>query len=115
VRHRPEWFDNLGRLCLDVLRRAMEPATSRQVAAALMGLARLDAGGAYALTVVEHRVRASLTHLVGIVERVSLGTLRKGWRVADPGRDAGSRELPGRACIACRLRLETGGASPRVR
>jgi hypothetical protein len=31
-------------------------------------------------------VRASLTRRVGIVERVALGTRRKGWRVAQPQR-----------------------------
>jgi hypothetical protein len=34
-----------------------------------------------AIQIVEHRVRASLTRRVGIVERVELGTHRKGWRV----------------------------------
>ena len=79
---RPAWIAGLGRLILDVLRGAVEPMTSRQVAAAVMGLAGLDSGDAYALTVVEHRVRASLTRRVGVVERVALGPRRKGWRVA---------------------------------
>jgi hypothetical protein len=79
---RPAWIADLGRLVLDVPRGAPEPMTSRQVAVAVMGLAGLDADDAHALTVVEHRVRASLTRRVGIVERVSLGTHRKGWRAA---------------------------------
>ncbi len=37
VRHWPGWFGDLGRLVLDVLRGAMEPTTSRQVAAAVWG------------------------------------------------------------------------------
>jgi hypothetical protein len=82
VQHRPEWFANLGRLCLDVLRGAAEPMTSRQVAVAVMGLAGHDVGDKAAVQVVEHRVHASLTRRVGIVERVALGQHRKGWRVA---------------------------------
>jgi hypothetical protein len=84
VQHRPEWFANLGRLCLNVLRGAAEPMTSRQVAVAVMGLAGHDADDAVAVQIVEHRVRASLTRRVGIVERAALGTHRKGWRVAGP-------------------------------
>jgi hypothetical protein len=82
VQHRPEWFADLGRLCLDVLRGAAEPLTSRQVAVAVMGLAGHDAEDDVAVQIVEHRVHASLTRRVGIVERVALGTHRKGWRVA---------------------------------
>ena len=81
VQHRPEWFANLGRLCLDVLRGAAEPMTSRQVAVAVMGLAGHDAQDEVAVQIVEHRVHASLTRRVGIVERVALGTHWKGWRV----------------------------------
>jgi hypothetical protein len=84
VQHRPEWFGNLGRLCLDVLRGATEPMTSRQVAVAVMGLAGHDTDDDVAVRIVEHRVRASLTRRVGVVERVPLGIHRKGWRVAAP-------------------------------
>ena len=49
-----------------------------------MRLAGNDTGDKAAVQVVEHRVRASLTRHVGLVERVSLGTHRKGWRVAQP-------------------------------
>jgi hypothetical protein len=84
VQHRPEWFANLGRLCLDVLRGAVEPMTSRQVAVAVMGLAGHDADDEVAVRIVEHRVHASLTRRPRLVERVSLGVRRKGWRVAAP-------------------------------
>jgi hypothetical protein len=84
VQHRPEWFANLGRLCLDVLRGAVEPMTLRQAAVAVMGLAGHDADDAVAVQIVEHRVHASLTRRVGVVERVALGTHRKGWRVTHP-------------------------------
>ncbi|HEX6012870.1 MAG TPA: hypothetical protein VFY87_13950 [Geminicoccaceae bacterium] len=78
----PEWFGHLGRPARDAPRGATEPTTSRQVAAAVVGLAGLDAGCAYTLTVVEHRVRASLMRRIGLVERVSLRVHRKEWRVA---------------------------------
>src|SRR3954451_647352 len=32
VQHRPEWFANLGRLILDILRGAREPMTARAIA-----------------------------------------------------------------------------------
>lgn len=82
MQHRPEWFANLGRVILDVLRGATEPMTARQIAMAAMGLAGLDTGDAYAVRIVENRVRAALTRRVGIVERVALGLHRKGWRIA---------------------------------
>jgi hypothetical protein len=84
AQHRPAWVADLGRLVLDILRGAPEPMTARAIAVELLRLAGHDAGDRVAVQVVEHRVRASLTRRVGIVERVALGTRRKGWRVAQP-------------------------------
>jgi hypothetical protein len=86
AQHRPAWVADLGRLVLDILRGAPEPLTARATAAELLRLAGHDAGDKAAVKVVEGRVRASLTRRVGIVERVGLGTRRKGWRVAQPQR-----------------------------
>src|SRR3954454_15523051 len=58
---RPEWFANLGRLILDVLRGAPEPMTARAIAVAIMRLAGHDIGDKVAVKIVEDRVRASLT------------------------------------------------------
>ena len=82
AQHRPEWFANLGRLILDVLRGAREPMTARAVAVEIMRLAGRDVGDKVALEIVTQRVRASLTRRVGIVERVAIGQHRKGWRIA---------------------------------
>jgi hypothetical protein len=84
AQHRPAWVADLGRLVLDILRGAPEPLTARAIAVELLRLAGHDAGDRVAVQVVEHRVRALLTRRVGIVERVALGTRRKGWRVAQP-------------------------------
>jgi hypothetical protein len=65
AQRRPEWFGDLGRLCLGVLRGAAGPLTSRQVAVAVRGLAGHDAGDEVAVRVVGHRVHASLTRRVG--------------------------------------------------
>ena len=82
VQHRPEWFANLGRLILDILRGAREPMTARAIAVEVLRLAGRDVGDRVAVEIVTHRVRASLTRRVGIVERVAVGQRRKGWRVA---------------------------------
>jgi hypothetical protein len=82
AQHRPAWVADLGRLVLDILRGAPEPMTARAIAVELLRLAGADAGDRVAVQIVEHRVRASLTRRVGIVERVALGPRRKGWRVA---------------------------------
>jgi hypothetical protein len=82
ARQRPVWLADLGRLILDVLRGAPEPMTARQIAIEIMRLAGNDVGDRVAVQVVEHWVRASLTRRVGLVERVALGTHRKGWRIA---------------------------------
>jgi hypothetical protein len=55
--------------------------TAREIAVEVMRLAGNDVGDRVAVQIVEHRVRASLTRRVGLVERVALGTHRKGWRV----------------------------------
>ena len=86
AQHRPEWFANLGRLILDVLRGAPEPMTARAIAVEIMRLAEHDVGNRQAVEIVTHRVRASLVRRVGIVERVAVGQRRKGWRVAIPAR-----------------------------
>ena len=82
AQQRPAWLANLGRLILDVLRGAPEPMTARAIAIEVMRLAGNDVGDRVAVQIVEHRVRASLTRRLGLVERVALGTHRKGWRVA---------------------------------
>jgi hypothetical protein len=79
---RPAWLANLGRLILDVLRGAPEPMTAREIAVEIMRLAGNDTGDRVAVQIVEHRVRASLTRRIGVVERVALGTHRKGWKVS---------------------------------
>jgi hypothetical protein len=81
VQHRPEWFANLGRLILDILRGAREPMTARAIAVEVLRLAGRDVGDRVAMEIVIHRVRASLTRRVGIVERVAVGQRRKGWQV----------------------------------
>ena len=83
AQHRPEWFANLGRLILDVLRGTPEPMTARAIAVEIMRLSGHDAGDKVAVKIVEDRVRASLTRRTGIVERVAIGQHRKGWRIAD--------------------------------
>ena len=82
AQHRPEWFANLGRLVLDVLRGAPEPMTARAIAVELMRLAGHDAGDRVAVEIVANRVRASLARRVGVVERVAVGLHAKAWRVA---------------------------------
>jgi hypothetical protein len=82
AQQRPAWIADLGRLILGVLRGAPEPMTARAIAIEVMRLAGNDVGDEAAVQVVEHRVRPSLSRRVGIVERVALGTHRKGWRVA---------------------------------
>lgn len=82
AQHRPEWFANLGRLILDVLRGAQEPMTARAIAVEIMRLAGHDVGNKAAVAVVEHRVYSALARRVGIVERVAAGQRRKGWRIA---------------------------------
>ena len=82
AQHRPEWFANLGRLILDVLRGAPEPMTARAIAVEIMRLAEHDVGNKAAVAVVEHRVYSALARRVGIVERVAVGQHRKGWRIA---------------------------------
>lgn len=82
AQHRPEWFANLGRLILDVLRGAPEPMTARAIAVEIMRLAGHDVGNKAAVAVVEHRVYSALARRVGIVERVAVGQHRKGWRIA---------------------------------
>ena len=82
AQHRPEWFANLGRLILDVLRGAPEPMTARAIAVEIMRLAGRDVGDKAAVAVVEHRVYSALARRVGIVERVAVGQHRKGWRIA---------------------------------
>src|SRR3954465_4959781 len=84
VQHRPEWFANLGRLILDILRGARQPMTARAIAVEVLRLAGRDVGDRVAVEIVTHRVRASLTRRVGIVERVAVGTRRKGWRITEP-------------------------------
>lgn len=86
AQHRPEWFANLGRLILDVLRGAQEPMTAVEIAVEVMRLAGHDVGNRQAVEIVAQRVRASLVRRVGIVERVAVGQHRKGWRVAIPAR-----------------------------
>ncbi len=82
AQHRPEWFANLGRLILDVLRGAREPMTARAIAVEIMRLAGHDVGNQQAVEIVANRVRASLVRRAGIVERVAIGQHRKGWRIA---------------------------------
>src|SRR4051812_30091167 len=82
VQHRPEWFANLGRLILDILRGASEPMTARTIAVELLRLVGRDVGDKVAVEIVTHRVRASLARRVGIVERVAIGQRRRGWRIA---------------------------------
>ncbi len=82
AQHRPEWFADFGRLILDILRGAPEPMTSRAIAVEIMRLAGHDIGNRQAVEIVTHRVRASLTRRVGIVERVAVGLRRKGWRIS---------------------------------
>lgn len=82
AQHRPEWFANLGRLILDILRGAPEPMTARAIAVEIMRLAGHDVGNKAAVAVVEHRVYSALARRVGIVERVAVGQRRKGWRIA---------------------------------
>ena len=77
----PEWFANLGRLILDILRGAREPMTARAIAVEVLRLAGRDVGDRVAVEIVTHRVRASLTRRVGIVERVAVGPHRRGWRL----------------------------------
>lgn len=86
AQHRPEWFANLGRLILDVLRGAPEPMTAREIAVEVMRLAGHDVGNRQAVEIVANRVRASLVRRVGVVERVAVGQHRKGWRVATSAR-----------------------------
>ena len=81
AQHRPEWFANLGRLILDVLRGAPEPMTAREIAVEIMRLAGHDVGDRQAVEIVANRVRASLVRRVGLVERVAVGRHRKGWRI----------------------------------
>ena len=81
AQHRPEWFANLGRLILDVLRVAPEPMTARAIAVEIMRLAGHDVGNRQAVEIVTHRVRASLMRRVGIVQRVAVGQRRRGWRI----------------------------------
>ena len=78
AQHRPEWFANLGRLVLDVLRGAPEPMTARAIAVELMRLAGHDAGDRVAVEIVANRVRASLARRVGVVERVAVGAAPEG-------------------------------------
>src|SRR4051812_28094551 len=86
AQHRPEWFANLGRLILDILRGATEPMTARAIAVEIMRLAGHNVGNRVAVAVVEHRVYSALMRRVGIVERVAIGQRRKGWRVVVPAR-----------------------------
>ena len=79
AQHRPEWFANLGRLILNVLRGAREPMTARAIAVEIMPLAGSDMGDNLAVQIVEPRVRGSLMRRVGIVERLAMGQRRKGW------------------------------------
>ena len=81
AQHRPEWFANLGRLILDILRGAPEPMTARAIAVEIMRLAGHDVGDRQAVEIVANRVRASLVRRVGLVERVAVGRHRKGWRI----------------------------------
>ena len=81
AQHRPEWFANLGRLILDVLRGAPEPMTARAIAVEIMRLAGHDVGNRQAVEIVTHRMRASLMRRVGIVQRVAVGQRRRGWRI----------------------------------
>src|SRR3954451_3373002 len=60
VQHRPEWFANLGRLILDILRGAREPMTARAIAVEVLRLAGHDVGDKVAVTVVDHRVYSAL-------------------------------------------------------
>src|SRR3954451_17342750 len=60
VQHRPEWFANLGRLILDILRGARDPMTARAIAVELLRLAGRDVGDRVAVTVVDHRVYSAL-------------------------------------------------------
>ena len=52
AQHRPEWFANLGRLILDVLRGAPEPMTARAIAVEIMRLAGHDVGNRQAVEIV---------------------------------------------------------------
>ena len=44
AQHRPEWFADLGRLILDVMRGAHEPMTARAIAAEIMRLSATTLG-----------------------------------------------------------------------
>lgn len=81
--HRPEWFRDLGRLILEVLRDAPEPIPSREIAAACVERGGLRASDRQTLAVVERPVPASLNRREGrLVERVEFGPRRVRWRVA---------------------------------
>ena len=64
--YRPEWFGNLGRLVLEVLRDAPEPMTSMEVAAKVMALCGLETTDRAMQAVGERRVAASLNRRIGL-------------------------------------------------
>ena len=53
AQHRPEWFANLGRLILDILRGAHEPMTARAIAVEVLRLAGRDVGDRAAVEIVD--------------------------------------------------------------
>ena len=70
-----------SRAILDMLRRAAEPMTVREIAAQLAADYRIDVGAKGAMNALVTKVRNTLTHQRGLVSELRGGA--KVWRVKD--------------------------------